>query len=171
MQKPLRCLCLLFRLAGQLAHDLADGVTQLFKQRAVFAVPADKLVQHVRVGDHLARVVRCSLVQRFIHADLNAHAVILLMQNVRRLGDVGVFHDGIAERCVLLGRKLLHTVCPLMADNLHHGVLCVLCNPNLIALDHAVSRASTHRVSHAHAHAERLCDGVDLVCRRTVHFT
>ena len=171
MQKPLRCLCLLFRLAGQLAHDLADGVTQLFKQRAVFAVPADKLVQHVRVGDHLARVVRCSLVQRFIHADLNAHAVILLMQNVRRLGNVGVFHNGIAERRVLLGRKLLHTVCPLMADDLHHGVLRILCNADFVALDDAVSRAATHRVSHAHAHAERLCNGVDLVCRRTVHFT
>ena len=148
-----------------------DRVAQLFKQRAVFAVPADKLVQHVRVGDHLARVVRRGLVQRFIRADLNSHAVILLIQNVRRLGNVGVFHDGIAERRVLLGRKLLHTVCPLMADDLHHGVLRILCNADFVALDDAVCRAATHRISHAYAHAERLCDGVDLICRRTVHFT
>ena len=134
-------------------------------------MPADELVQHVRVGDHLARVVRRGLVQRFIRADLNAHAVILLIQNVRRLGDVGVFHDGIAERCVLLGRKLLHAVRPLMPDDLHHGVLRVLCNADFVPLDDAISRAATHRVSHSHAHAERLCDGVDLVCRRTVHFT
>lgn len=93
------------------------------------------------------------------------------MQNVRRLGNVGVFHDGIAERRVLLGRKLLYAVCPLMADDLHHGVLRVLCNADFVALDDAISRAAAQHVSHAHAHAERLCDGIDIVCRRAVHFT
>ena len=171
LQKPLRCLRLLFCLAGQFAHDLADGVAKLLQHRAVLAVPADKLAQHVRVGDHLARVVRCCLVHRLIHADCNAHAVVALVQDVRGLRHVAVLHDGAAERRVLLGGKLLHPVRPLMADDLHHRVLRVLCNANFIALNNAVSRAAAHLIRHAHAHAEGLCHGVDLVCRRVIHFT
>ena len=132
-------------------------------------MPADKLVQHVRVGDHLARVVRRSLVHRLLHADLHAHAVVLLVKDLRRLCNVVVFHDSATERRVLLGCKILHPVRPLMADDLHHGVLCVLCNADFVPLDHAVCRAAAHLVSHAHAHAKRLCDGVDLVRRRAVH--
>ena len=132
-------------------------------------MPADELVQHVRIGDHFARVVRRGLVHRLLHADLHAHAVVLLVQDLRRLCNVTVFHDSATERRVLLGCKILHPVRPLMADDLHHGILRVLCNADLIALDDAVSRAAAHLVSHAHAHAKRLCDGVDLVCRRAVH--
>ena len=169
LQQPFRRLCLLLCLARQLAHDLADRVAQLFKQRPVSAVPADKLIQNVRVGDHLARVVCRGLVHRLLHADLHAHAVVLLMQDLRRLRNIAVLHNGVSERRVLLGRKILHPVRPLMADDLHHGILRVLCNADLAALDDAVSRAAAHLVSHAHAHAERLCDGVDLVRRRAVH--
>ena len=143
--------------APQPADQLADCVAHLLQQRAVVPVPLDELVQHLAALQHPPCIVRRRLVQRLLVGKFHAFFRIILLHFPRTGLPIAALRDCVAELPVLLRRKRLQSMRPLVAQQEAQRIWVIFFDQHLCAAELRVCLSAFDLIREPHAHAQQLC--------------